>query len=123
MPKPFYHEQAVVVDGETLRLVINFRALDATESLLDRPFNEVVDELNGGAPKLSLVGKVLWGLLRDQHPEITLDQTASLMFGETGVMVGIAVNALLEAAFATADPTAKAKGKNPPKRRGASKPS
>ena len=120
--KPFYNEQAVTVDGEAYRLVINFRTIDAIETLLGEPFDTVIHELGQERQHLGLVGKVLWGLLREHHPEITLDQTASLMFGDTGVAVGMAVRRLLEAAFPTGEPQ-KEKGKNPPKPRGASKPS
>jgi hypothetical protein len=112
----------VVVDGETLRLVINFAALDATESLLHpRNYADILDELGSGAAPKSLEAKVVWGLLREHHPALGLDEATSLIFGETGIMVGVAVSKLLEAAFPEADPKAKAKGKNPPKRRGASK--
>lgn len=121
--KAFYNEEAVQVDGETYRLVINFRAIDATESLLGGvPFNDVLEELSSGKQRLGVIGKVLWGMLREHHPDVTLDQAASLMFGETGVAAGMAVHKLLEAAFPVAEP-GKPKGKNPPKRRGASKPS
>jgi hypothetical protein len=118
VPKPFYNEVTMKAEGETFRLVINFRALDAIETLLDRPFDTVLEELSSGNQKLGLVGKVLWGLLREHHAEMTLDETASLMFGETGQAAGLAVHQLLNAAFPTGE---KAKGKNPPRRRGASK--
>jgi hypothetical protein len=120
--KAFYHEQQVVVEGETLTLVINFRALDSIESMLDKSWEEIWPDLGAAKPKLSLVGKVLWGLLREKHAEMTLDQTASLMFGDTGVAIGFAVDKLIRAAFAPSEGE-KAGAKNPPKRRGASKPS
>jgi hypothetical protein len=119
MPKAFYCEQPVTVGDETLRLVLNFRAIDAIEGLTDRSFNEVLTELQKIDAKLGLVGKVLWGLLREHHPEVTIDQAASLMFGQTGETVGMAIGKLISAAL----PRGEAKGKNPPKRRGASKPS
>lgn len=117
--KAFHCEEALSVEGELLRLTLNFKAIDAIESLLGEPFSAVIDELNKREQRLGVVGKVLWGLLREHHPEMTLDQAASLMFGGTGLLVGSAVTRLLESAFPAGDP--KAKGKNPPKRRGASK--
>lgn len=123
MPKAFYHEQSVEVDGEKLQLVINFQALDAIEGLLDCSFNDVLAEFQAGNPKLGLVGRVLWGLLREQHPDITLDETASLMFGDTGEVMGLAVSNLLDAALPAAKKKPEAKDENPPKRRGASSPS
>lgn len=117
MPKPFYHEQAVVIDGEALRLVINFRALDAIETLTGQDFDTSLVELQSGKARTGLICKVVWGLLREHHPEMTIDQATSLVFGEIGVTVGVALQSLLEAAFPVAE---EAKGENPPKRRGAS---
>lgn len=123
MPKAFYHEQSVTVDGETLRLVINFRALDAIEGVLDRSFEDVLTELTRKQPKprLGTIGPVLWGLLQEHQPTITLDEAASLLFGEAGSTVGLALGKLVEAAFIADD--GKERPKNPRKRRGASKPS
>lgn len=122
MLKPFYHEQAVTIDGETLRLVINFAAIDATEHLLGKPFPAVLEAFSQPVQPLGVLGKVVWGLLREHHPEVSLDQAASLLFGENGLRVGAAVSLLLNAAFPAAE-EGKAKAKNPRKPRGASKPS
>jgi hypothetical protein len=118
VPKPFYNEQAVVVDGETLRLVINFRTIDATEQLLGRGYDEILDELQRPNCPIGVTGKVVWGFLREHHPEITLDETASLLFGENALKVGLAISELLQSAFPAAE---NAKGQNPPKPRGTSK--
>jgi hypothetical protein len=90
MLKPFCHEQTVVIDGETLRLVLDFRAIDATEQLLGKGYDAI------------------------------LDQILTLQMGENGLTMGLALQKLLEAAFPTAD---KVKAENPPRRRGASRPS
>lgn len=121
MLKPFYHEEAVKVGDDTLRLVINFRAMDATESLIGRPFDEILKEMSSGSPTLSVQGKVVWGLLREHHSDLSLDQVMTLLFGEPCVTVGYAMAKLLKSAFPAAEP--EAKGKNPPKPRGASRPS
>lgn len=121
MFKPFYNEEAVKIGDDTIRLVINFRAMDATESLVGRNYDEVLKEMAAGDPPLSLQGKVVWGLLREHHPDLSLDHAMTLLFGEPSVAVGFAMNKLLNAAFPAADP--EAKGKNPTKPRGASKPS
>lgn len=118
MPKPFYAEQTVVVDGETLCLAINFHAIDATEKILDRGYDELLEEIQQPHAKIGVTAPVLWGLLREHHRELTLDHATSLLFGETGVTIGLAVHQLLTSAFPTAE---KEKGKNPPKRRGVSK--
>lgn len=117
--KPFYNEQTVAVGEDCYRLVLDFRAIDAIEGLTGVSFNSTLEEITGEAAKLGSVGRVLWGLLREHHPEVTLDQAASLMFGDTGVLIGVAVQTLLENAFNSA-PAETAKGKNPPTRRGVS---
>lgn len=121
MLRAFYEEEQVrISDDLTLRLSINFRAIDAIENLVGQTMEEVVAEVVSGKPRLSLTGKVLWGLLREHHPESTLDEAAGLMFdAEKSVPVGYAMGELLRRAFNLGEP--KAKGQNPPKRRGASK--
>jgi hypothetical protein len=118
MPQPFYHEQTVVVDDETFKLVINFRAIDATEQLVGRGYDEILADIQKDDVLVSLNGKVLWGLLREHHSELTLDQILTLCKGEPGLTMGLAMSQLLQAAFPL---TEKAKGENPPKPRGVSK--
>lgn len=123
MVKPFYNEEMVEVEGEPLRLVINFKAIDATESLLrPRDYTDILDELVRGQATLSTQAKIVWGLLREHHPEMTLDHASALLFGTDGVKVGLVVSRLMNAAFPPAEEP-KAKAKNPRKPRGASKPS
>lgn len=126
MLKPFYNEATVGVDGEAYRLVINFRTIDAIESLLDRDFDTVLEELTDVSRRArhGLQAKVVWGLLREHHSDVTLDQATRLVYGDTGTAVGLVIADLIEAAFpkASTEPE-KEKGKNPPKPRGASKPS
>lgn len=116
MPKPFYHEQSVVVDGETFQLAINFRAIDATEQLVGRGYDEILEDIQKTDAPIGLLGKVLWGLLREHHSDLSLDQIFTLSRGEDGVTMGLAMSQLLEAAFPVSE---KAKGKNPPTPRGA----
>lgn len=118
MPQPFYHEQSVVVGGETFKLVINFRAIDATEQLVGKGYDEILSDIQQSNVMVSLNGKVLWGLLREHHSELTLDQILTLCKGTEGVTMGLAMSQLLMAAFPVAE---KEKGKNPPGPRGASK--
>jgi hypothetical protein len=117
----FYEEEQVKLEGGMLRLAINFRALGAIETLVeDRMDNIVLAVLTGAAP-LNVLGKVLWGLMREHHPETGLDDAAGLMFDKvSAVPVGLAISDLLRRAFHV---ETEAKGQNPPKRRGASKPS
>lgn len=118
MPKPFYNEQTVVVDGETLRLAINFRAIDSTEQLIGLAYDDILDEIQREGAFTGMSTKVLWGLLRQHHPEITLDETASLCYGDAGVVVGLAMRELLAAAFPEPGEHEQAKDANPPERGG-----
>lgn len=119
MPKAFYAEQLVEVDGEKLLLAINFKAITATERFLDgRGYDLILDELQSPNCPIETTGAVVWGLLREHQPTISIDETASLLFGPSSLIVGEAVSELLNAAFPTVE---KAKGPNPRKPRGVSK--
>jgi hypothetical protein len=121
MVKPFYAEQAVEVEGETLRLVIDFEAIDATETLLGITYPSVLQALGqNDDPPLGFTAKVVWGLLRKHHPQMTPDHAMAMMWGESGVKVGIAVQKLMEAAFPVAEAPKDDKPR-PQRRRGASK--
>jgi hypothetical protein len=116
--RSFYHEGQVEVEGETLHLVCNFRAIDVIESLTGEKMTDILGQMID--PPHSLVGKVLWGLLREKHEGVTLDQAAGVGFGPDGAKVGLVMGDVLRRAFNIGE---EAKDKNPPKRRGASKPS
>lgn len=113
--RSFYNEQDVVVEGEKLTLVLNFRAIDVIESVTGEKMTDILPQLTD--PPMSLVGKVLWGLLREKHEGVTLDEAAGVGFGPDGAKVGQAMADLLTRGFNIGE----AKAKNPPKRRGASK--
>lgn len=122
----FYHEEAVQVGEVTLRLVMNFRALDAIECETQRGFDGILKQLTapGGEPPLSLASRVVWGLLREHHPEIGIDQAATLVNGPSAPAIGVAMGLLFERAWPRATPTdGKAKPAHPRKPRGRSKPS
>jgi hypothetical protein len=116
--RAFYNEAQVEVEGETLHLVCNFRAIDVIESVTGEKMTDILPQLID--PPMSLIGKVLWGMLREKHEGVTLDQAAGVGFGPDGAKVGLAMADVLRRAFNLGE---EAKGKNPPKRRGASKPS
>jgi hypothetical protein len=122
----FLHEEVVKVGQDTLRLVLNFRALDAIESETQRPFDTILGQLTtrGAVPPTSLVSRVVWGLLRQHHADVDIDQAAGLVNGPDAPAIGVAMGKLFETAFPRAQPVdPKAKPANPRKPRGASKPS
>lgn len=116
--RSFYHEGQVEVEGETLHLVCNFRAIDVIESVTGEKMTEILGQMID--PPHALVGKVLWGLLREKHEGVTLDQAAGVGFGPDAAKVGLVMGDVLRRAFNIGE---EAKAENPPKRRGASKPS
>lgn len=72
-------------------------------------------------PPLSLVATVLWGLLREHHPDMTLDEVTGLMFtSKHANRLPLGMQTLLSRHFDFTEPK-KAKAKNPPKPRGQSK--
>ena len=111
MPKRFYHEQLVEIDGEKITLALNFKAIDATEQLADRDYDDILSELQSKNCRTGTMGRAVWGLLREHHPEFTLDETLSLMAGqENGTKIGFALHQLLAAAFPSGQ---EAKDENP----------
>lgn len=114
MPKPFYHEQSIEIDGETIILAIDFRAIDATEELIGLDYDEVLEKIQKPKPKTGLMGKVVWGLLRKHHPAMSWDEILTMLAGSNGAITGMAIGKLFEAAFPEEE-----KGKNPLEPRGA----
>lgn len=119
--KPFYHEGHVTVDGQQLTLVLDFMAIDVLESLTgEKLLSEILPQM--ADPPTALVGKVLWAMLRRKHEGATIDEAAGLIFGPECEAVGLVVGDIFRRACNLGDEP-EAKGKNPRKRRGASKPS
>lgn len=118
--QPFYNEaQAPLSDGTVLRLVVNFRSIDAFEGLVGKSMETMLPEIASGRAGYGIVGKFVWSLLLEHHPELTMDQIAGLMFGEDGDAVGVVVGHLIQRAFNLGEVQEKAA--NPPKRRGQSR--
>lgn len=111
--RTFYHEGQVEVEGETLTLVCNFRAIDVIESVTGETMDAILPQL--AEPPFALVGKCLWALLREKHEGVTLDEAAGVGFGPDGAKVGLVMGDVLRRAFNIGE---EAKGENPPKRRG-----
>lgn len=114
--RSFYHEGMIEVEGEKLTLVCNFRAIDVIESVTGEKMSDILPQL--ADPPYALAGKVLWGLLREKHEGVTLDEAAGVGFGPEGAAVGLVMGDVLRRAFNLGE---KEKDENPPKRRGRSK--
>jgi hypothetical protein len=118
--RAFHNEAQVVLSDETvLRFVLSFREIDLIETMTDLPMPEVLPMVIGPGAKYGTVGKVVWALLREHQPDLTLDQAAGLMFGDDAAVVGTTIGDLFRRSFNIG--VEKAKDENPRKRRGASK--
>lgn len=115
----FGEEEQVTVDGEPLTLRLDFRAITIMEGALQSDMPSIVANFRSGRPQLSVLGQMLWAMLREHHSEVTLDQAAGMMFAKDAAKVGFALDSLLGRAFPL--PTEDRKVKNPPKQRGRSK--
>lgn len=115
----FGHEEQVTVDGNALTLRLDFRAITIMEGALQSDMPSIVANFRSGRPQLSVLGQMLWAMLREHHSDVTLDQAAGIMFADEAAKVGFALDALLERAFPL--PTEDRKPANPRKRNGRSK--
>lgn len=111
-------EEQVTVGGEALTLRLDFRAITIMEGALQSDMPSIVANFRSGRPQLSVLGQMLWAMLREHHSDVTLDQAAGIMFADDAAKAGFAMDALLERAFPL--PTTENKP-NPQKRRGRSK--
>jgi hypothetical protein len=97
--EPFYNEQEIPVGDEVLRLVIDFRMIDLLEGLLGRKMDELIREVCDPEPPHALTVKFVWAMLRRHHSEVTLDQVATLMYGDNRDVISFAAGALVKRAF------------------------
>ena len=117
----FAPEEQVEAFGETYTLRLDFRAISVIEGSLGIPLPDVVKRIRSGNPDYGALSRVLWALLREWNPEVTIDQALSIVMdrGKDAAKFGFALDALLERAFPIAEDRDKP---NPPKlRRGRSK--
>jgi hypothetical protein len=113
--QPFFAEVDVEVDGQTLKIVCNFGAIDFIERVTGEKMQEIIPQL--ADPSQSLAVKVLWGLLRYRWEGVTVDDAAALAFGPDKGKIAIAMGEAISRAFSFEE----AKDENPPVRRGRSR--
>lgn len=117
----FAPEEQIEAFGATYTLRLDFRAISVIEGALDMPLQDVCTHLRSGNPPVGLLSRVLWAMLREWNPEVTIDQALAIVMDRSndGAKFGLALDALLERAFPiTAEDRKPA---NPPKRNGRSK--
>lgn len=115
--KAFFNEADVqIAKGETLHLVLDFRAIDVIESLTGQSMDLVLPQL--ADPPHNLAAKMLWAMLREKHEGVSLNEAMGVVVDRKyGPRVGAVMGDLISRAY----DLGKAKDKNPPKRSGQSK--
>jgi hypothetical protein len=100
--KPFCHEAEVLLaDDFGLKLTINFRTIDRLEALLGKGMDELLGDLNAS---ISTMVKFAWGMTREHHPDLTLEQVAGLVLSkEHGQAICASIGNLVRRAFNIAD--------------------
>lgn len=120
--KPFYNEAEIALSEEfTLRLVIDFAVIDRLEGLLGRGMDTIIAEMMGS---VATMGKVLWGVTRKHHSDLTLDHIAGILLPEdpasreTAQAVMATLGDLINRTFNISGGPEDKEGANPPKRSG-----
>lgn len=113
MVRAFRASEDVEIDGEIYTLFIDIGVIDAIEDDLDLSFLELMAKIGSGMRVAKLV-RVYHALLLTKHPDLNIDETATLAF-QHGTDLLSALEKLSEKAWPEA--AAKTKGANPRKAR------
>jgi hypothetical protein len=99
--KPFCNEvQVQAAESVTLRLVLDFRAIDVLEGLMGRGMDELLAELLVPKPPHGLTVKLIWAMTRAHHAELSINQIAGFVYDpEYGPAAGSAIGDLLQRVF------------------------
>jgi hypothetical protein len=123
----FPDEELVDLGDVKITLTLSFKTITVCESII-RDGDIVPMPLVAGwillqeLPPISVTGKVLWALTREHHEQMTMDEVMGMMFtSKHANRLALGMQKLLGRHFDFTQP--KEKVKNPPKRRGPSKPS
>lgn len=99
--------------GDVLTLAYNFDALCEVEDAAGKSIGDVLAEISRGSPRLTTARALIYGGLREHHPEIELSDVGELLLTD-----GAAFTGAMEKALSAAFPQAKGKqAANPPKPR------
>lgn len=75
--EPLHAEGEIALsDDFILRMKIDFRMIDRLEGLLNKGMDEALRELGAS---VSMAGKFLWAMTRDDHSALTFDQIAAIV--------------------------------------------
>jgi hypothetical protein len=87
----------------TLRLSIN--AMVDVETLLDKGINEIITSLDPETVRISTLRALLWGALREHHPQVSIFDAGDLISEIGAAVAGEKIGEALKAAFPAAEPS------------------
>jgi hypothetical protein len=102
----------VEAKGKAYTLRFSIDAICQVEERSGRTFPEIAADMEAGKISLSLTRFLLWGALREEHPEIGVKDAGELMTAFGGVQGAIEK---ISAAMAAAFPVPDENPQNPPK--------
>lgn len=108
MVRPFRNEVTVVCAGDEFTLAIDISIIDALEDEFDLPFDELMAQFKQGT-RVGKASRLLRGLLRRHHPDLTLDDVGGLLMEDSEPFAGA-----MQRLFEKASPEQEA-SENPPK--------
>lgn len=106
-------------DGEKLTLVCDFYTIDVVEGITGEKWDDILPQLVD--PPRALLVKVLYGLLRKRHEDVTLDEAAGVMFDKNRAAIMAVMGDVIRRACNFDSDEPEAKDENPPVRRGRSR--
>ncbi len=62
---------AKLADGRTIKLLFDANAWIEAEELLGKPVQDILDEISSGRASLKTQRAIIFGALREHHPEMT----------------------------------------------------
>jgi hypothetical protein len=97
--RAFYAEgQLLSKTGDKFHLVCDFFTIDVVEQVTGETWDEVIAQLGDDKPPRALLIKVLYGLLRKRHEEITLDEAAAVFMDCDRLVFGATIGTLISQA-------------------------
>lgn len=113
MANPLRGEVALEADGKTYTLRLSVNEIVEIETELGMVLGEIIESVRNEATlRLGTVRAMLWGALREHHPEMSLRDAGDLV-AKVGLGVAIAkISETFEAGFPAPEPGRS----NPPRR-------
>lgn len=105
-------EASVETAAGVLTLAYNFGALCEVEDAAGKSIGDVLLEISQGSPRLKTARALIYGGLREHHPDIDLSGVGELLLSDGAALTG-AMEKALTAAFPQAKGTQPANPRKP----------